>query len=103
MHGGGLLFPGLLLPFIAGMAWSHWRLHTVVAKRHPSAFSVIESMSRSLPPKRRTAARVVRYSTLNDPEIDRLIRNCRRMELLAFIAFPVAFVLAPMLGALRLF
>jgi len=96
-----LIFAGTFLPLFALAAWFHKRLRDAVAERHPSALHSIDSMTRSAPRSRRVRDRVTRFRMLQDPEIDRHIRNLSHMEIViqcAMFAFVALFLVIVVIG-----
>ena len=87
-----LILVGIYGALIALTVWFHRRLRSALAERHPGALHIIDSMTRSSARSRRGVDRVARYRMLQDPEIDRHLRNLGRMEtvfgyaILAFFA-----------------
>ncbi|MEO7691635.1 MAG: hypothetical protein ABIS51_20295 [Sphingomonas sp.] len=90
--------PALILVGIYGAlftltVWFQQRLRSALAERHPGALHIIDSMARSSARSRRGVDRVARYRLLQDPEIDRHIRNVSRMETVLGYAILVFFAL----------
>ena len=88
-----LILAGIYGALIALTVWFHRRLRSALAERHPGALHIIDSMTRSSARSRRGVDRVARYRMLQDPEIDRHLRNLGRMETVLGYAILAFFVL----------
>lgn len=86
------------------MAWLQERLRDVVAERHPDALRGIDGVMRSLPRGARALDRRSRYRMLEDPEIDRHIRDFDRAQIrvqYALLAFGALMLILVMFNAAR--
>ena len=88
-----LILVGIYGALIALTLWFRRRLRSALAERHPGALHIIDSMTRSAVRSRRGVDRVARYRMLQDPEIDRHIRNMGRMETMLAYAILAFFAL----------
>ena len=88
-----LILVGIYGALIALTVWFHRRLRSALAERHPGALHIIDSMTRSAVRSRRGVDRVARYRMLQDPEIDRHIRNLARIETVLVYAVLAFFAL----------
>lgn len=71
---------GIFLALLAPVAWLEKRLRAAMVTRHPAALHATEGNVRPLPRHERLAERHSRYRMLQDPEIDRHMRNVHRAQ-----------------------
>ena len=76
-----LILTGIFIVPFALMVWFHKRLQDAVAARHPGAFRTIDRITRPLPRSQRALYSRTRYEMLQDPVIDRHIRNLDRVQI----------------------
>lgn len=99
-----VILAGIYLPLFGLTIWFHIRLRQAIAERHPMALRLIDSMTRALPREQRALERHSRYRMLQDPEIDRHLRNWNRMQILlqyAVLAFALVLVFVVVSAAFR--
>lgn len=88
-----LILAVIFFPLVVLNAWFHKRLRDALATRHPATLHTIDRMTRSAPRGPRAVERRARYAMLQDPEIDRHLRNRDRVQIAIQYVFLAAFVL----------